>query len=83
MPVYLGTPDITPFLPHPDAALVYQDAQQISDEMLRLMNDTADYEQRVRPIVVGMAAEMDACAEEGTPRSGCSRSAWRRRCYTG
>ena len=48
MPVYLGTPDIRPFLPHPDAALVYADAAQISAEMLRLMNDTADYERRVR-----------------------------------
>ena len=48
IPVYLGPPDITPFLPHPDAALVYQDAQQTSDEMLRLINDTADYERRVR-----------------------------------
>ena len=48
MPVYLGTPDIRPFLPHPDAALVYEDAAQISAEMLRLMNDTADYERRVR-----------------------------------
>ncbi len=48
MPVYLGTPDIRPFLPHPDAALVYTDAEQVSAEMLRLMNDTADYDRRVR-----------------------------------
>ena len=48
LPVYLGTPDIRPFLPHPDAALVYADPEQISAEMLRLMNDTADYERRVR-----------------------------------
>ncbi len=48
MPVYLGTPDIRPFLPHPDAALVYVDAQQVSEEMLRLMNDTAEYDRRVR-----------------------------------
>ena len=48
LPVYMGTPDVVPFLPHPDAALVYQDPQQISNEMLRLMNDTAEYEHRVR-----------------------------------
>lgn len=47
LPIYLGSSNIVDFLPHPKAALIYESAEQISREMVRLMHDVAEYEERV------------------------------------
>ena len=47
LPIYLGSSSIHEYLPMPNATLLYRDAQQVSDEILRLIADPAEYDLRV------------------------------------